>query len=156
MLSSTSVVTSTVLAHFLTTGCALMLIRRGPNRRLRLLTGTVGLMSLSQTIVLLQSGGLWMLSGAEMAGIHQILIGALSLLAIHLLAREIYDRNHTDKRLRLIEHETMAVQLAPAAQPAASEIKRPTEAMATDDLLRLFWAVEAASAKLGKQLARTA
>jgi hypothetical protein len=106
MVLSATMLTSTVLAHFLTTGCALMLIRRGPNRRLRLLTVTVGLMSLSQTIMLLQCGGLWQTSSIYLAGIHQALIGGLSLLAIHLLGKEIYDRKHTDQRLRLIEHET--------------------------------------------------
>lgn len=99
------VVSSTVLAHLLTTGCALVLLRRGPNRRLRLLTLAVGLMSLSQTITLLQSAGMWT-PGVYTNGEHEVLVGALSLLAIHLLGREIYDRNRTDMRLRLVEHET--------------------------------------------------
>ena|SRR5260370_1248484 len=75
MVQSAAMLTSTALAHFLTTGCALMLMRRGPNRRLRLLTVTVGLMSLSQTIMLLQSGGLWQAASVYIGGLHQALIG---------------------------------------------------------------------------------
>src|ERR1700674_3925262 len=100
MVLSATMLTSTVLAHFLTTACALMLVRRGPNRRLRLLTVSVGLMSLSQTIMLLQAAGFWQASSIYAAGLHGPLIGALSLLSIHLLAKEIYDRRHTDRRLR--------------------------------------------------------
>jgi hypothetical protein len=128
MVLSGTVLTSTALAHFLTTGCALMLIRRGPNRRLRLLTVTVGLMSLSQTIMLLQSGGLWQTSSMFFTGSHQVLIGALSLLAIHLLGREIWDRNHTDRRLRLVEHET--ARAVAASHPAIKAEYQPANPLA--------------------------
>ena len=96
-----------ITANLLATGSALLLIKRGPTRRLRLLSLTVGLMSLSQSAVLLQSVGFCVDSNTSAVGWHQTLTGALSLLAIYLLGLEIYDRNVTDRRLRLAEFDAM-------------------------------------------------
>jgi hypothetical protein len=94
-------------ANLLATGCSLLLIKRGPTRRLRLLSLTVGLMALSQSAVLLESAGICATGGPAATDIHQTLTGALSLLAIYLLGLEIYDRNVTDRRLRLAEFDAM-------------------------------------------------
>ncbi len=96
-----------IVANLLATGCSLLLIKRGPTKRLRLLSLTVGLMALSQSALLLQSAGVCRGGTAEAVGFHQALTGALSLLAIYLLGLEIYDRNFTDKRLRLAEYDAM-------------------------------------------------
>lgn len=69
-------------------------------------------MSLAQTVMLLEGAGMWRASEAYASGIHEVLVGGMSLLAIHLLRREIQDRRHTDQRLRLVEHERAMVTVA--------------------------------------------
>lgn len=105
-----------VIANLVATACALLLVRRGPSPRLRLLTLTVGLMSLAQTTSFLHAQGIWTGGKLYMDSIHHVLVAALSLLAIYLLGSEIYDRNLTDRRLRLAEHETLAPNPAPPIQ----------------------------------------
>jgi hypothetical protein len=61
-------------------------------------------MSLAQSATQLHHQGFWQSSAAYMT-LHQLLVAALSLAAILLLGGEIYDRNSTDRRLRLMEHE---------------------------------------------------
>lgn len=95
---------TTLLANLLVTGCALLLVRRGPTRRLKLLTLVVGLASFSQTAANLHRYGYWN-PGPRTAEIHELLVAALALCAIYLLGQEIYDRNLTDKRLRLAEFD---------------------------------------------------
>ena len=90
---------TTILANLLSTGCAVLLVRRGPTPRLRLLTLVVGLASLSQTAAFLHAQGIWQ-SGTSVAQMHQLLVGALSLCALHLLSLEIRDRNLTDRKHR--------------------------------------------------------
>jgi hypothetical protein len=62
-------------------------------------------MSLAQTASQLDAQGMWQVATVYGTTLHQLLIAALSLCAIYLLGHEIYDRNSTDRRLRLIEHE---------------------------------------------------
>lgn len=97
----------TILVNLLATGCAILLIKRGPTKRLKLLTLTVGLMALSQSAALL--GTVRACDGTPAISIeaHLSLTGLLSLLAMYLLGLEIYDRNLTDRRLRLSEYEAM-------------------------------------------------
>jgi hypothetical protein len=111
-----SAVAPMVIANLIATACALMLVRRGPSPRLRLLTLTVGLMSLAQTTHFLHTQGIWTGGRLYMESIHHMLVAALSLLAIYLLGTEIYDRNLTDRRLRLAEHEMLTPNPAPPVQ----------------------------------------
>jgi hypothetical protein len=110
----------TIIANLTTTGCAILLLRRGPSRRLRLLTLAVGLMSLSQTVAWVYSHSFGTDTPALGLQVHQALVACLSLLAIYLLGSEIYDRNYTDRKLRLLEHDTAIVQ--PTVQANAALI----------------------------------
>lgn len=115
-----SVILPTIIASLCATGCSLLLVRRGPSPRLRYLTLTVGLMSFAQTANLLHMQGVWTGGSLYVVHVHQSLVAGLSLLAMYLLAVEVYDRNFTDRRLRLAEHEllTMSVkQTTTAVQP---------------------------------------
>ncbi len=129
-----------VIANLIATACALLLVRRGPSPRLRLLTLTVGLMSLAQTTSFLHAQGIWTGGKLYMDSIHHVLVAALSLLAIYLLGTEIYDRNLTDRRLRLAEHETLApIPAAPVEKKAANHVDRlpvpkPTGAHASEEI----------------------
>lgn len=102
-----SVIVSVILASLLATGSALLLIRRGPTRRLRQLALTVALISLAQTVELLH--GIWVTalpvqSGSDVSSLQRLVVAALSLMAIYILGIEIQDRNSTDRQLRLMEH----------------------------------------------------
>ncbi|MCC6390341.1 MAG: hypothetical protein IT167_07045 [Bryobacterales bacterium] len=97
----------TILANLLATGCALLLVHRGPSRRLKLLAFTVGLMSLSQTAALLHSVGIWSPPAAHVAQLHELLVAALALQAIYLLGQEVYEQNYKDRKLRLLEFDFM-------------------------------------------------
>jgi len=97
----------TILANLLATGCALLLVKRGPNRRLKLLSLTVGLISLTQTAALLHSGQTCNSGSTPVVFGHQVLTGVMALVAIGLLGLEIFDRNRTERRLRLAEYVAM-------------------------------------------------
>lgn len=148
-----SVILPTIIASLCATGCSLLLVRRGPSPRLRYLTLTVGLMSFAQTANLLHMQGVWTGGSLYVVHIHQSLVAGLSLLAMYLLAVEVYDRNFTDSRLRLAEHEllamsakqTMAVQLwtpaqkssVPATVPVSAPVQTPVAAPQPFDLIAL-------------------
>ncbi len=95
----------TLLAHFLATGCSLMLTRRGP-RRLRWLSLVVGLMSMTQTVAFLYHNGLIQNGPAAsfLADIHEGLVAILCVCAIGLLASETIERKWLDIKIRLLEH----------------------------------------------------
>jgi hypothetical protein len=121
-----SVIIPTIIANLATTGCALLLVRRGPTRRLKTLTLTVGLMSLAQTAGCLHAQGLLMGTAPYLAQVHQLLAAGLSLIAIFLLAREVFDRGLMDRKLRLAEHEipiTAVKVVRETLEPAAPQIK---------------------------------
>ncbi|MBV6430321.1 MAG: hypothetical protein IANPNBLG_00430 [Bryobacteraceae bacterium] len=98
---------TTILANLLATGCALLLVHRGPSRRLKLLAFTVGLMSLSQTAALLHTVGIWSVPAVGVARLHELLVAGLALQAIYLLGQEVYEQNYKDRKLRLIEFDFM-------------------------------------------------
>lgn len=140
---------SAILANLLATGCAILLVRRGPSPRLRQLTLVVGIVSLSQTAALLHAQGIWYLA-PQLTTIHQLLAAAFSLCALHLLRREIADRNLTDRRLRLAEYEAVQLNQRIDLPAPKMEIPAPPPAPAspapdmTADLLNLWTAVMAA------------
>ncbi|MBI3209183.1 MAG: hypothetical protein HYZ37_09830 [Candidatus Solibacter usitatus] len=114
----------TVLGHLLSTGTALLLLRRGSSKRLRLLTLTVALMSLSQTLFLLEAVGQWG-QGASLSGfVHQFMMVVLPLIALYLLRLEIRDRYYSNKSLQVVEY------VAPSGDEAPVEDKPAAKALA--------------------------
>src|ERR1700686_4721368 len=92
---------SALFAFSLSIICSLVVAKRSSNRRIRLLALTVGLLPLCQAVVILGRHSIWLgPEVAEMAESLELLVGALSLTAIHLLNKENGDRRNTDARLR--------------------------------------------------------
>jgi hypothetical protein len=95
---------SALFAYLLSVICSMLVAKRSSNRRIRLLALTVGLLPLCQAVVLLGRHQIWLSTEvAEMAESMELLVGALSLTAIHLLNKENADRRNTDARLRVAE-----------------------------------------------------
>src|SRR6185295_7772075 len=124
-----------VIVNLLATGSSIVLLRNGPTRRLRLLSLTVGIMSMSQLSSFLYATGYWKAIGFPAASAHQMIVGLMSLYAVYLILQEIRDRNVTDRRLRLVEYEVpdgiasgkvaqgSAVPAAPVVAPEAVAAK---------------------------------
>jgi hypothetical protein len=84
--------------------CSLVIARRSSNWRIRLLALTVGLLPLSQAVILMSSNHIWLPEQlARVAQSLQLLVCALCLTAIHLLNKENRDRKGADYRLRVAE-----------------------------------------------------
>jgi hypothetical protein len=95
---------SALIAYLLTIICSLVLCKRSSNWRIRLLAITIGLLPLCQAVILLARRQIWLSTEvAEVAESLELLVGALSLTAIHLLNKENNDRRNTDVRLRVVE-----------------------------------------------------
>jgi hypothetical protein len=95
---------SALLAYLISIVCSLVVSKRSSNWRIRLLALTIGLLPLCQAVVLLGRHQIWLSSEVvEITESLELLIGALSLAAIHLLNKENGDRHNTDVRLRVSE-----------------------------------------------------
>ena len=95
---------SALFAYLLSVICSMLVAKRSSNWRIRLLALTVGLLPLCQAVVLLGRHQIWLSTEvAEMAESMELLVGALSLTAIHLLNKENADRRNTDAILRVAE-----------------------------------------------------
>jgi len=115
---------STILANILTTGFALLLLRKHQNRRLRYLVLTVGIFSVSQTAALfgmLQSEGIWQVVGK----FQHFIMAMTGMVFVYILWREISDRNRTDRMLRLAEHENQVMQSRLERKPATKTAELP-------------------------------
>ncbi len=98
---------SALTAYVITMICSLIVARRSGNWRIRLLAYTVGLLPLSQAVILLANNHIWLREPAVRVGQSlELLVSALCLTAIHLLNRENRDRKGTDARLRVAEAAT--------------------------------------------------
>lgn len=96
---------SALLAYLLSVFCSLVLAKRSSNWRIRLLAFTIGLLPLCQAVILLGRHQIWLTTEvAEVAESLELLVGALSLTAIHLLNKENGDRRNTDVLLRVTEN----------------------------------------------------
>jgi hypothetical protein len=114
-----------VVAHLLTTFTALLLLRRGANWRFRLLTLIVGLMALSQTIILLGSKGVWLIPTKYYAAdMIELVVAASCLAAVYFLRNEIRDRRRTDTRLRLAESEVSVFDSSSQFNLASASVGR--------------------------------
>ncbi len=95
---------SALLAYLLSVFCSLILAKRSSNWRIRLLALTIGMLPLCQAVILLGRHQVWLSTQvAEVAESLELLVGALSLTAIHLLNKENGDRRNTDVLLRVTE-----------------------------------------------------
>ena len=95
---------SALFAYLLTIACSLLVAKRSSNWRIRLLALTVAMLPFCQAVVLLGRHQIWLgTEVAELAESMELLVGALCLLAIHLLNKENSDRRSTDGRLRVAE-----------------------------------------------------
>jgi hypothetical protein len=94
---------SALFAYLLTVVSAIVVSKRSSNSRIRLLALTVGLLPLCQSLVLLGRHQILGPEVAETVESLELLVGALSLGAIHFLNKENADRRNTDKRLRVAE-----------------------------------------------------
>jgi hypothetical protein len=94
----------TIFAYLMATLCAIVLMRRSSNWRIRFLSFAIGLAPLCQSIVLLGNQHIWITPnvGRTAEGL-QLSDSALCLAALHLLSKENRDRKGTDTRLRVAE-----------------------------------------------------
>jgi hypothetical protein len=100
---------SALVAYLLSVLCSLVLAKRSSNWRIRLLAFTIGLLPLCQAVILLGRHKIWLSAEvAEVAESLELLVGALSLTAIHLLNKENGDRRNTDVLLRVTEDTPIA------------------------------------------------
>jgi hypothetical protein len=95
---------TTILANLMVTGAALLMLRRGPTKRLKLMTLAVGLMSLAQTVAYMHLQGVFALDPGVVLMVHQWLVIGLCVGSLYLLGREIYDRSSRERTMRLMEH----------------------------------------------------
>jgi hypothetical protein len=104
---------SALLAYLLSVFCSFVLAKRSSNWRIRLLALTIGLLPLCQAVILLGRHRIWLSTEvAELAESLELLVGALSLTAIHLLNKENGDRRNTDVLLRVTENTPILRQRA--------------------------------------------
>lgn len=103
---------------YLTTAlCALLLLPRSANWRLRLIIGTIGLQGLSHAVTQMRlNHPFWQSRLGTITGVVEMFAGALALTAIYLLKKENVARKSTDARLRLSEADEKTLP-----QPAAKQ-----------------------------------
>jgi hypothetical protein len=95
---------SAVFAYLITTACAIILMRRSSNWRIRFLSFSIGLPPLCQSIILLGSHGMWITPViGQAAEFLELPASAMCLAAVYLLNKENSNRKSTDNRLRVAE-----------------------------------------------------
>jgi hypothetical protein len=93
-----------IFAYLMATGCAIVLMLRSANWRIRFLCFAIGLAPLCQSIILLGNQHIWITANiSHTAEGLQLSDSALCLAALHLLNKENRDRKGTDTRLRIAE-----------------------------------------------------
>lgn len=117
-----------LFVYLITALCALLLLPRSSNWRLRLLIGTTGLQALAHAASELRAHHpFWNERLSHLTGVLEMFGGALALTAIYLLKRENRDRKSMDAQLRLSE---AAVPPAPAPAEESLLARLPREAPA--------------------------
>jgi len=107
--------------YLITALCALLLLPKSSNWRLRLLIGTVGLQALAHCASELRNHhAFWQSRLGQLSGVIELFGGALALTAIYLLKRENRDRHSTNFRLRLAEAVPAPELRAVSAEPLAA------------------------------------
>ncbi len=93
-----------IFAYLAATACAIVLMKRSTNWRIRFLAFAIGLAPLCQSIILLGNQHIWITPDiGHTAESLQLSDSALCLAALHLLNKENRDRRGTDVRLRVAE-----------------------------------------------------
>jgi hypothetical protein len=113
------IVSCAIFAYLAATACAIVLMTRSANWRIRFLAFAIGLAPLCQSIILLGNQHIWVTPNightAESLALSD---SALCLAALHLLNRENRARKGTDARLRSAEaFDTTGLAIA-AQKPA--------------------------------------
>ncbi|HEU0122420.1 MAG TPA: hypothetical protein VFQ91_17955 [Bryobacteraceae bacterium] len=98
-----------LVANGLTLVWALRLLGRRPNRGLRQLVLTVGIVSVSQTVAFL-SHIQGQTLGLAASALQECMTSMGTLAAVYLLWMEMRDQIRTDHMLRLVEYETRVRQ----------------------------------------------
>ena len=125
-------VSSAVFAFLVTTACAIVLMKRSSNRRIRLLAFSIGLPPLCQSVILVGNHQAWIAPViGRAAEFLELPASALCLAAVYLLNRENENRKTTDARLRVAEHSP--VPETGRAQPSESR----TTLQLSEDLAQL-------------------
>jgi hypothetical protein len=95
---------SAVFAYLITTACAILLMRRSSNWRIRFLSFSIGLPPLCQSVILLGSHHMWITPMVgQAAEFLELPASAMCLTAVYLLNKENSNRKSTESRLRVAE-----------------------------------------------------
>lgn len=145
------VVTVELTVYLITALCALLLLPKSSNWRLRLLIGTIGLQCLAHAASELRKHHpYWQSRLGHMAGVIEMFGGALALTAIYLLKRENRDRRTTDVRLRLAEavqppdvrganSKLPSTSANPMPRKDASELEEASPAQSIETISKAPW-----------------
>jgi hypothetical protein len=138
------IVSCAVFAYLIATGCAIVVMMRAANWRIRLLSFAIGMAPLCQSIILLGTQHIWITPNiSHTAESLQLSDSALCLAALHLLNRENRDRKGSNSRLRVAEEHTAGngwivtggePKVAYQEKPAALEMERRLPALAPEQL----------------------
>ncbi|MBX9599752.1 MAG: hypothetical protein K2X35_02065 [Bryobacteraceae bacterium] len=114
-------------AYAITGVCALLLIRRASNRRIRFLAFSIGLLPFCQAVTMLRTAG-WIPGGPVQHSLEmlELAASAFALAAVHFLNRENRDRFNADVRLSLAESQekisrSISTTILKAGGPQAGE-----------------------------------
>lgn len=123
----------TIFAYLMATACAIVLMKRSSNWRIRFLSFAIGLAPLCQSIVLLGNQHIWITSDVgHTAESLQLSDSALCLAALHLLNKENRDRRGTDTRLRVAEANSgWPIATGVALQPVSASASADSDVSAT-------------------------
>jgi hypothetical protein len=93
-----------IFAYLVATACAVVIMMRSANWRIRFLAFAIGLAPLCQSIILLGNQHIWVTPNVgHTAESLELSDSALCLAALHLLNKENRSRKGADTRLRIAE-----------------------------------------------------
>ena len=115
------IVASAIFAYLVATACAVVIMMRSANWRIRFLAFAIGLAPLCQSIILLGNQHIWVTPNiGHTAESLELSDSALCLAALHLLNKENRSRKGADTRLRVAEApEAPGRRGYPSASPSA-------------------------------------
>ena len=98
------IVSCAIFAYLVATACAVIIMMRSANWRIRFLAFAIGLAPLCQSIILLGNQHIWVTPNiGHTAESLELSDSALCLAALHLLNKENRSRKGADTRLRIAE-----------------------------------------------------
>ena len=98
------IVSCAIFAYMVATACAVVIMMRSANWRIRFLAFAIGLAPLCQSIILLGNQHIWVTPNiGHTAESLELSDSALCLAALHLLNKENRSRKGADTRLRVAE-----------------------------------------------------